>query len=502
MMNMKKIVIMLSVVIILFCISNYLYSVIPAKERAALIAFYDATGGDRWNEEYDELKKNNKSREARIMRIDPNKKSWKDGEPEFDGFGPTGSEGTWYGITVADGHVVRIKIAGNSMNGRLPPELGDFSYLKVLEIGSPRFRVSLPKGKKFSEIKDLRSYTTGNAIGGSIPVELGNLGRLEILRIINCYISGAIPSELGNLTHLKVLSLELNQLGGVIPPELGHLEGLEHLSLDMNQLGGEIPGQLKHLKQLKTLTLSGNLLEGNIPGDLGSLVNLEGLSLRNNRIRGTIPPELGKLAKLEDLNLSQNRLTSSIPHELGNLGNLQYLHLNHNRLTGSIPGTFGDLETLQQLHLNANALTGPIPFSLTNCRRLYYIDFDHNGLYAPHEVLQKYLKRIKGTWMKTQTRAPRNVSAAYISPSSVRVTWSPINYKEGKGGYQVYFSESVSGPWTYAGITPDKHSRSFDVKGLEPGGEYFFVVRTQSNPTLDNKNEIISEPCLPVTVKK
>lgn len=60
---------------------------IPAEERAALIALYNATDGYSWN----------------------GSTGWKGNNGEPDGFYETGSEGSWYGVTVTDDHVKQIR---------------------------------------------------------------------------------------------------------------------------------------------------------------------------------------------------------------------------------------------------------------------------------------------------------------------------------------------------------------------------------------------------------
>ena len=68
---------------------------------------------------------------------------------------------TWYGVTVEDGRVTRVDLPENNIRfeenrGVLPPELGNLSFLRVL---------------------DLR----GNGLRGEVPKEIVNLTRLEEL---------------------------------------------------------------------------------------------------------------------------------------------------------------------------------------------------------------------------------------------------------------------------------------------------------------------------------
>ena len=51
-------------------------------------------------------------------------------------------------------------------------------------------------------------------LDGSIPPELGNLENLEYLDLMSLGLTGAIPPELGNLENLESLYLLLTELPG------------------------------------------------------------------------------------------------------------------------------------------------------------------------------------------------------------------------------------------------------------------------------------------------
>jgi hypothetical protein len=181
---MKKIV---SFILLLFVSTCMMEGAIPAEERAALIAFYDATNGDNWN----------------------NNSGWKTPPLDTDGFALPGTEGSWYGIGVSNGHVTGIEMGFNGLTGSIPPELGNLSHLIFL-------------------------FLDNNQLSGSIPVELGNLNNLESLNLSSNQLTGSIPSELGSLSNLQELWLGDNQLSGGIPPELGNFSNLFNLFLDNN----------------------------------------------------------------------------------------------------------------------------------------------------------------------------------------------------------------------------------------------------------------------------
>ena len=266
-------------------------------DREALIVLYEATDGPNWS----------------------NNENWLSDRPIRD----------WHGVeTDASGRVVGLYLFGNQLSGKVPPELGSLSNLRLLQLPD-------------------------NQLSGDIPPELGNLSNLTFLTLFGNQLSGDIPPELGSLPYLDYLGLSGNQLSGEIPAELGNLSNLTGLELHDNQLSGEMPPELGNLSNLVALHLSSNQLSGEIPSELGNLSNLAWLALYDNQLSGDIPPELGSLPYLKGLQLWSNQLTGQIPPELANLSQLTWLHLSGNQLSGCIPTELLDLQfnDLAMLHL-------------------------------------------------------------------------------------------------------------------------------------------------------
>ena len=270
----------------------------------------------------------------------------------------------WEGVTLG-GEPLRVHELGlERMNGALPPELGQLSELRHLEI----------RGVGSKESRHI-----GFRLSGGIPAEIGNLQNLEVLDLSGNFLTGFIPAELSGLQRLETLWLEDNFLSGAIPPELSALASLRYLNLGRNNLSGGVPAELGSLSQLQELHLWSNQLTGGIPPELGNLTQLQRLSLSVNRLSGEIPPELGNLSQLTALWLSSNRLTGSIPPEMGNLTQLVNLYLTNNQLTGSIPAEMGNLLQLERLHLSYNQLSGSIPPELSNLLQLRWLELSANA---------------------------------------------------------------------------------------------------------------------------
>ena len=295
-----------------------------ARDRAALVAFHDSTGGPDWTD----------------------RGNWKTSAPLGD----------WQGVTTdAAGRVTELLLVANGLTGVIPPALGDLTRLESLSLGR-------------------------NGLTGPVPAGLGSLGRLRVLSLEANRLSGPIPVELGNLANLESLDLSWNALTGPVPGELGNLGRLQELYLWENALTGPVPGELGRLARLRVLDLAANGLTGRIPRELASLENLERLFLSENDLAGPVPAWLGNLDQLQVLYLNRNELTGRIPRELASLENLRWLDLSSNDLAGPVPAWLGGLDQLRQLFLYSNELTGRIPVELGNLTNLAWLDLSLNDL--------------------------------------------------------------------------------------------------------------------------
>lgn len=184
-----------------------------ASERAALMEFYNTTGGSGW--------------------------------PKQAGWGTGASICTWEGV-ICDSEnttVESLNLIANNLSGSIPPQVVNLPNLKQL-------------------------FLSENNLTGTIPTQLGSLSALTRLEMYSNNLTGPIPDSLGSLSNLDTLTLFSNQLEGPIPASLGQLSKLEVLSLHKNRFSGTIPAELGKLMKLVFLTLYSNKLTGEIPGTL------------------------------------------------------------------------------------------------------------------------------------------------------------------------------------------------------------------------------------------
>ena len=491
---------------------------ISSIERAALIALYTNTAGDSWTV----------NSGWKTPPLDP-----------VDGFALSGTEGGWYGITVASDHVSMIDLEANNLAGTLPSSLVNLTSMTSLHLGNNLITGSIPWQWGLST-SIMSINLNHNQLSGGIPPELVNMTALQYLDLHNNLLSGSIPTtlppnlgtlllqnnsfsndiptQLGSLTSLTCLRLSYNQLTGNIPAQLGNLTSLWYLELEHNLLTGNIPSGLGSLTQLRNLSLNSNSLIGSIPYQLGNLSNLLILYLFENQLDSSIPIQLGNLSLLNYLNLGSNQLTGSIPTQLGSLANLRELSLRSNQLNGSIPVELGSLANLQLLYLDDNQLNGAIPPQLGNLSAVTYMDLSsnmlagaipvsflnlsslvdngltirYNALYTSDASLVAFLNVKSEQWSSFQTLAPANIEVRTLGSTSVQLTWTPITYTADTGAYRVLYGTASGGPYALYGLTTDKTVTSMDVTGLTPSTTYYFVMETVTFPHADNQNSVYS----------
>ena len=250
-------------------------TVIPSAyetERAALIAIYNATGGNSWE------------------RSD----NWCSDKPI----------GQWYGVhTNIKGRVDEIDLHGN-ITGQIPPEIGDLTELTRLSISN--------------------SLLPDNSDYGPLPTEIGNLKKLKALVLQGYPLSGKIPESLYDLTSLWQLIIERpgHMDEQQISPSIRKLHNLQRCILRNMNLTGNLTPEFGHLFNLTELSLQGNNLSGAIPSEWGGLVNLGDCELIGNKLSGPLPQSLrllpnyskiwGKMVAVNNFS-EEDLLASDIP---------------------------------------------------------------------------------------------------------------------------------------------------------------------------------------------
>ncbi|MBN2006864.1 MAG: hypothetical protein JXA21_26155 [Anaerolineae bacterium] len=329
---------------------------LPQSECEALVALYNATGGDSWY--------------------------------NHTGWLQTTTPCTWYGVTCTDGHVTRLVLSGNDMSGALPPEIGNLTALEELSLDLNALTALPAEIGNLTMLKRL-DLSSGNALT-TLPAAIGNLTALEYLDLDYTNLV-TLPAEIGDLPVLEWLKLGRNHLS-VLPPAIGGLTTLTYLDLESNDLTA-LPAEIGNLTALKHLYLDSNKLTS-LPSEIGNLTALMTLRLDDNELT-SLPPAIGNLTALTVFWLDDNELTS-LPPAIGNLTAMEELSLGGNHLT-ALPSWIGNLTALIFLRADRNALA-ELPSWIGNLTALNWLDLDQNALTAlPQEVGN--LSSLKGLYL-------------------------------------------------------------------------------------------------------
>ncbi|MGD8441046.1 MAG: choice-of-anchor Q domain-containing protein, partial [Holophagae bacterium] len=168
-----------------------------------------------------------------------------------------------------------------------------------------------------------------------------------------------------------------------------------------------------------------------------------------------------------------------------------------------IPPEIGNLGNLQWMNLRANALMGPLPLTITNLVSLGddSSDIQMNGLYTGDPGVAAFLDSKCGPdWKDVQTITPTGFSMIGATGVSVTLGWNPIPFSWNPGGYDIFISDSPSGPFVHAGRALDKTAAAWTVFGLLPSTPYFFRICSVTDANAENRNTVVSELTAPITV--
>ncbi|TGD56850.1 choice-of-anchor J domain-containing protein [Flavobacterium humi] len=517
---------------------------IPQSERDALVALYTATNGGSWTNTVQ------------------NKGVWPVGNSSaqvvsWDSVTQTG----WFGVTVTDGHVTSLRLPYNAMNGPLPAQISQLTYLNTLDL-SRNFTLS---GSLIQQVYSLTKLEYLNLasthLTGTISGGIGQLIKLKFLDLSLTSLSGSLPVEIGQLTNLEYFYSHNGQLGGVLPSQIGQLIRLKVLDLHSNLFTGSIPTQIRLLGNLKTLNLCDNFLSGIFaPLGVGQLVNLEYLNLYDNQLTnligfgdissfislkflylsqnqisgpipifgtqmhynllvldlsrnnlsGSIPTQVSNFAYLEHLSLSFNQLSDSIPAQIGNMTKLKYIVLGYNQLTGSIPSTFGNLSNLEQLIVFNNKLSGTIP-NLTGLIKLKefrindnlfrFVDF-HNQYTAYMANIPTPLNSFYGFYYSPQGKTDSEVTITQSVGSSVTLTMCTDNRYTTNDTFQWFKGTYPGGVAVNSGFSTANRQLVLSNLTAANAGDYYCLSKHPqiTNSSNSNHNLVLQREAIHLNV--
>jgi len=143
-----------------------------------------------------------------------------------------------------------------------------------------------------------------SSFNGILPPTIGHFETLTVLNLSSDELSGSIPSTIGKLKNLEILDLSLNSFEGSIPETIYKLIKLKKLCLNNNKLTGSISSEIENLINLEILMLNNNMLEGEIPESIEK-IPLKKLNLSHNTIKGLLSQDFINKFEKEDVILDE-----------------------------------------------------------------------------------------------------------------------------------------------------------------------------------------------------
>ena len=401
---------------------NATVNTVPQSERDALIAFYNATGGDNWT----------------------NNTNWNTSEPVS----------TWYGVTTQNingtFHVTELNPNVNNLNGTFPSEITALTELRQLWIQNNYLTGEIPSN--IGDLTNLTQFVLNNNFGmtGSIPESFNNCTNLELLMLQNHQFEGPLPdfTGLANLSSLWIgfNNFEFGDFENEFPTYQANMG--TNFTYSNQGLVDTASNQIAAIGNIITLTSNtsgsqnnyqwykdGNVLSGETNANLEITINsindygdyhylvtsniVTNLTLESEIF--TISPEPSSSPDYDALvalynstngnnwttntnwldnnqpldnwhgitiennrvtyiSLGNNNLTGTLPSEIGDFSELTVLSLWSNQLEGEIPSEIGNLSNLIELDLSPNTFSGEIPQEICNLTNLEILWLNQNGL--------------------------------------------------------------------------------------------------------------------------
>lgn len=263
---------------------------------------------------------------------------------------------------------------------KLPVEITKLKRLKRVTIvdednmSAPRNNCSLDLADTFKKLSDIESLETLYLpyIHSELPPEVGELTNIKNLQIVHNGLR-TLPPEISKLKELKSLYIAYNDLDS-LPSSIIELDSLVSLTLHTNHFK-EIPAEIFELDNLRELDFGNNAIT-TIPEDIADLKNLKYLDLRHNDFV-EFPMEILQLTNLETLDISRNKLFG-IPSEISSFSALKRLDLSDDSIT-ILPETFSKLDVLEELDLSENSIE-VVPDVFQKMKKLSIIDLSNNSI--------------------------------------------------------------------------------------------------------------------------
>jgi Leucine-rich repeat (LRR) protein len=218
--------------------------------------------------------------------------------------------------------------------------IGIMSNLRTLDLTNTNLEsLQYIEELNFTALENLR--LASNSLQGKIPSSLFDLSNLLDLNLSYNQFTGELDINIGKLTGLERFMAYGNRMQGPLPSELGLLTNLVLLELSENGFTGTLPSELELLTSLRTLSIHQVISQDGLRGKLlpfTGLTQLTSLLLEGNFLSGVLPPDFLKHSSKGDsrieVRLSDNNFRGVVPHEWADRFSNLFIELTGNEIVG------------------------------------------------------------------------------------------------------------------------------------------------------------------------
>ncbi|KAM7266256.1 hypothetical protein ACFE04_004153 [Oxalis oulophora] len=272
----------------------------------------------------------------------------------------------------------QLELYGNSLTGKLPVGLGNLTKLENFDASMNHLEGDLSEVRNLTNLVTLQMFMNG--FSGEVPAELGRFKKLVNLSLYANNLEGSLPSELGSWANFDFIDVSENMLTGPIPPDMCKQGTMRGLLILQNKFTGPIPETYANCRTLKRFRVSNNSLSGVIPAGIWGLPVVDIIDVALNNFEGPLTSDIKNAKSLGNLIIGNNILSGDLPQEISQATSLVVIDLSYNQISGKVPKNIGDLTSLSSLQLQNNKLSGSIPNSIGSCISLTDVNMAHNSL--------------------------------------------------------------------------------------------------------------------------
>ncbi|KAM3327889.1 hypothetical protein P3S68_033351 [Capsicum galapagoense] len=204
-------------------------------------------------------------------------------------------------------YLEELCLNGNRFSGKLPPCLGNLTFLRVIDLTDNQFTGNIASSP-LSSLLSLEYLLIANN-NFEIPISFESFANHSKLKFVSASENSVIVQTTSKswIPKFQLEALTLSNCSQ-IPSFLHYQHHLRLLGLLKCNIGGDFPNWLlQNNSRLGEVYLDGNAFTGSLR--LPFLPNLKALDISNNKIQGELPSNIGSIfPKLSMLLMSNNML--------------------------------------------------------------------------------------------------------------------------------------------------------------------------------------------------